>query len=79
MATRPNVQSLEEEALQLQPAARAALAHTLVASLTALSDDQIEELWLEEAQRRDAEIESGRAVGIPGDEVFRRLRAGYRT
>lgn len=36
------------------------------------------ELWLEEAERRDAEMESGKVAGIPGEEVFRRLYARYR-
>jgi len=41
--------------------------------LAALPEAQVAELWLEEAQRRDAEMESGQVAGIPGEEVFRRL------
>jgi Putative addiction module component len=55
-----------------------ALTHALVESLTALSEDQVAELWLEEAERRDTEMESGRVVGIPGEEVSRRLYVRYR-
>jgi len=78
MATTPNIDSIQEAALQLQPAARVALTHALVESLAALSEAQVAELWLEEAERRDAEMESGRVVGIAGEEVFRRLYARYR-
>ncbi len=78
MATIPSIESVQEAALQLQPAARAALTHALVESLTALPEAQVAELWLDEAERRDAEMDSGRVVGIPGEEVFRRLYARYR-
>ena len=79
MAITPNIESIQEAALQLQPAARVALTHALVESLATLSEAQIAELWLEEAERRDAEMESGRVAGIPGEEVFRRLYERYRT
>ncbi len=78
MATTPNIESIQEAALRLQPAARVALTHALVESLATLSEAQVAELWLEEAERRDDEMESGRVVGIPGEEVFRRLYARYR-
>lgn len=78
MATTPSIESVQEAALRLQPAARVALTHALVESLTALSEAQIAELWIEEAERRDAEMDSGRVVGIPGEEVFRRLYDRYR-
>ena len=70
-------ESIEQAALALRPAARAHLAHTLVRSLSGLSESELSELWLAEAQRRDAEMESGEVAGIPGDEVFRRLRERY--
>ena len=46
--------------------------------LSALSEAQVAELWLDEAERRDVEMESGQVAGISGDEVFRRLYARYR-
>ncbi len=70
MATTPNIEFIQEAALQLQPGARVALTHALVESLTALSEDQVAELWLEEAERRDVEMESSRVVGIPGEEAL---------
>jgi len=78
MATTLKIESIQQAALQLQPAARVALTHALVQSLAALPEAQVAELWLEEAQRRDAEMESGQVAGTPGEEVFRRLYARYR-
>jgi hypothetical protein len=34
-----------------------------------------ESLWLDEARRRDQEMDEGRVAGIPGDEVFARIRS----
>jgi len=77
MAITSTVESIEQAALQLQPAARAQLTHALIQSLASLPDAEVGELWLAEAERRDAEMESGQVQGIPGDEVFSRLRARY--
>jgi putative addiction module component (TIGR02574 family) len=77
MTTALSIESIQQAALQLRPAARAQLTHTLVQSLATLPESEISELWLAEAERRDAEMESGHVVGIPGEEVFRRLHARY--
>lgn len=77
MATAPTVESIQQAALQLRPGARALLTHTLVQSLDGLSEAELSELWLAETERRDAEMESGQIVGIPGEEVFRRLHLRY--
>lgn len=73
-----DVDSIEQSALQLQPGARVRLAHSLVRSLRNLSRADLDELWLAEAENRDAEMESGEVQGIPGDEVFARIEARYR-
>ena len=65
---------LRTEALKLTPEARAALAHSLVLSLDDLSPEEIERLWLDEAERRDREMEELGVAGIAGDEVFARIR-----
>lgn len=75
MSTTSDLEAIQQAALKLNPTARMALTHALVQSLAALSEAQVAELWLEEAERRDAEMESGRVVGIPGEEVFRRIYA----
>ena len=48
---------LETEALQLNPAARARLAKKLLNSLDVLSEAEVERLWVEEAERRNEQIE----------------------
>ena len=68
------------EALQLDEKERAEMAHQLLVSLEPVAEDpaEIEQAWIEEALRRDAEMESGEVEGIPLDEVFRRIRASRR-
>ena len=70
------IDELRREALQLDPSTRASLARELLESLDDLSDTEIEQLWLEEAVRRDEEMASGKVRPIPMDEVFAELRAG---
>lgn len=40
-----------------------------------LSDAEVEQQWLEEAERRREEIVSGRVQGVPASEVFGKARA----
>lgn len=64
---------VEAQALQLSPEERARLADRLIASLT--GDDEIEEAWAAEVERRVQEIESGGARLIPAAEAIARARA----
>jgi putative addiction module component (TIGR02574 family) len=64
---------LEAEVLQLAPADRSHLLERLIASLDA--DPEVEEAWEQEADRREAELESGLIAAVPGEEVIARLRA----
>jgi putative addiction module component (TIGR02574 family) len=59
-------------ALQLSMEERAQLAARLLLSLDEPTGSEVEELWLEEAERRLNEFREGRVRGIPADEVFRR-------
>ncbi|MDO9224420.1 MAG: addiction module protein [Pseudomonadota bacterium] len=77
MANPLTIESIEQAALQLQPDARVQLTHFLVQSLASLPEAEFADLWLAEAERRDAEMDSGKVVGIPGEEVFHRIRARY--
>jgi hypothetical protein len=70
-----SVEELREEALRLTPEARAHLARELLASLDAMSEAEIEKLWMDEAIRRDDELDSGAARAYPADEVLSRARA----
>jgi putative addiction module component (TIGR02574 family) len=64
---------LEAEVLQLAPADRSHLLERLIASLDA--DREVEEAWEREADRREAELESGSIAAVPGEEAIARLRA----
>jgi len=68
-------EELKTQALQLDPEARADLARELLASLDALSETEVEKLWLDEAVRRDEELDSGAARAYPAGEVLDRARA----
>jgi Putative addiction module component len=73
-----NIAELEEELLKLDAVDRARLAEKLLESLETLSESEADHVWLEEALRRDAALESGRAAGRSADEVLRDLRARLR-
>lgn len=42
-----------------------------------LTEEEWEEAWAEEVNRRIAEFEAGRTKLIPGDEVMKRLKEKY--
>lgn len=67
------LEALEAEVLKLAPADRSHLLERLIASLD--SDPEIEEAWEQEADRREAELESGSVAAVPGPEAVARLRA----
>jgi len=68
---------IENNALRLPPEDRARLAVRLLASLeeTAESAEEIERLWIAEAERRFQELRGGVVQGIPARQVFAELRA----
>ena len=68
------VEELREEALRLSPEARADLARALLASLEEMSAAEIDALWIDEAIRRDEELDRGAARAFPADEVLARAR-----
>jgi putative addiction module component (TIGR02574 family) len=59
--------------LALPPEARAMLAEDLVASLES-SQDEIDEAWRVEIERRVKEIKQGKVKLIPGEQVMSELR-----
>ena len=78
MAENHTIESVEQAALQLKPDARLKLTRRLLSSLSSLSEEEMDSLWLDEAEQRDSEMESGQVAGIPGKEVFRRIRARFK-
>ena len=69
---------LESKALRLSARERARLAERLISSLESESDSDAEALWLEEAERRLGELESGEVASVPADEVFQKSRSMIR-
>lgn len=67
------LEALEAELLNLPSTDRSRLLDKLIASLDA--DRAVEEAWMQEARRRDDEIESGAVQAIPGEVVLAKLRA----
>ena len=70
-----DLEALEREALNLPAADRAKLAHELLESLDSLSPTEIDELWLDESERRLKELDAGSVQLIPAEEVLRKARA----
>ncbi len=68
---------VEDDALQLSEQERARLAVWLLASLEeeAESPEEVEKLWLAEAEQRFEELRTGTVRGIPAREVFAQLKA----
>ena len=69
------VDELKQEAMRLDPTERASLARELLVSLDALSEPEVERLWLEEAERRRLLVAAGETQLVPMDEVFAQARA----
>ena len=70
MAT--SIAELEANALQLAPEDRAQLADRLLASLS--SDNDLDDAWSVEADRRLSELESGSVIGVPVADAIARAR-----
>jgi Putative addiction module component len=66
------VDELMREALALDAKDRASMAHELLNSLESLSEAEVEQLWIEEAERRSADIDAGTAVSVPAEEALAR-------
>jgi len=77
MSNSAAVESIKREMLTLDPDERVLLAHTLAMSLEGLSRAQLNDLWLAEAVRRDAQMESGEVKGVPGDAVFAHIESRH--
>ena len=72
------LKDIEAQALQLSPKERGELIHHLILSLEGTAEDSPEAVakaWDEEIARRVADMEAGKTVWIPAEEVFARLDA----
>lgn len=70
-----NAATITDEALSLPVQQRAELAAQLLSSLDALSESEIESLWLQEAAHRAAEMDQGLSRRVPAEEVRRQANA----
>ena len=66
-----------DEAMSLPADLRASLVENLLRSLNLPTQQEIENLWAEEAERRASQIEGGTVKLVPGEEVFSKIRARY--
>jgi hypothetical protein len=70
--------SLEEQVFDLPPRERARIALKLIESLDPGADEDVSELWLEEAEQRLAAYDSGEHASVGADdalaEIERRLK-----
>jgi len=70
-------QKVAKDALKLSLKARARLASELLASLEPSAEREIDRLWMDEARRRDREMDSGH-VGVPLEQALRKVRAAIK-
>lgn len=65
-----DAKKLEIEAGRLPVKERVRLIRRLIATLEAEDDGNLEEAWLDEAERRLSSYRRGRSESRPGDEFF---------
>lgn len=71
------VDKICNEALYLPAEARISLIERLLNSLNLPTQEDIDHLWAEEAERRITEIDRGDIKQIPGEQVFDTIRRKY--
>jgi len=77
MPAKPDPKKILDEAMQLEPNARAFVAETLLESLDLDQDFAVSQEWLEEIRRRCDEIDSGKATLLDSAMVINELRGKY--
>jgi putative addiction module component (TIGR02574 family) len=70
----PEVSDLLKRALALPVGERAALANTLLDSLET-TNQSVQEAWDEEVERRTTDLNAGKAVTVPWEQLHRELLA----
>lgn len=70
-----DIDALEHEVLNLPVEDRARLARELLDSLEDLSPEELERLWLDEAEQRAAEIDSGEVELVSSEDVDQKALA----
>ncbi len=68
-------EDIERQARSLPLKEKAALARVLIEDLDTSVDEDVEQLWIEEAQRRYAAYLKGELEALPGDAVMAEARS----
>ena len=71
------LEEIRIDALNLPVEDRMRLLEELHDSVMTAEEREIEQAWIEEAERRYQDWKDGRARGVPGEEVMARLRQKY--
>lgn len=69
------VDEIEKEIRSLSAGDRTLLLRTLIADLDGGVDEDVDQAWLEEAQRRHRELAESRVATVPAEKVFERVRS----
>jgi hypothetical protein len=73
----PDPKHIINEAMQLEPSARAFIAKALLETLDFEEDFPVSSAWREEIHRRCAAIDNGTARLVDHESVLKQLRAKY--
>lgn len=68
------LEEIEAQALLLPTVDREVLIQTLVYSLDNISLTEVDEAWVQEAERRYQNFKNGKTEGVLGDQVFDDIR-----
>jgi putative addiction module component (TIGR02574 family) len=71
-----NAKELIEQAIALPVEERALVVDSLLRSLNS-PRSETDAQWAKEAERRLAELRSGKVAAVPGEEVFERVRERF--
>ena len=68
------LEEIEKQAMQLPEKERGVLAEKLLQSLGDSSLTDVDEAWLQAAERRYNDYQSGKTSAIPGESIFSEIR-----
>ena len=71
------LQEIKKDILTLSSRERAALARHLINTLDDDMDEDVEELWLKEAEQRYEEYRRGKITAVSAEEAFREARRRF--
>ena len=69
------LEDIEKEVLSLDSKGKNELLKSLILDLDKEADENVEKLWLQEAQIRYADLKSGKVESIPATEALESARA----